>query len=205
MKGVKEFYDKTALDWSEDWLEEKKSSNICKTFYDLFALAGTVSPRILDAGSGLGYDCKILSDYGCDVTGVDFSEKSIEISQKNIENCSFFVRDISSPLGILGKFDGIICLGVINYIDILNGRKVFENFSAVLKKGGLAMVSCKDGNGKNEEKSMVILDGDVYDLGFYEMNAEQLCSLALPDLRLVDTFRFDDFSGGWKYYVFTKI
>jgi hypothetical protein len=73
-----------------------------------------------------------------------------------------------------------------------------------LKKGGLILVSSYDGTGKNYEKSYAKLDGEVYDKDFNNYNASELCAFAYPNLKLVDTWKFDDFAEGWRYYVFMK-
>ena len=73
-----------------------------------------------------------------------------------------------------------------------------------LKKGGLILISSYDGTGKNYEKSYAKLDGEIYDKDFNNYNASELCAFAYPNLKLVDTWKFDDFAEGWRYYVFMK-
>ena len=204
MNGVKEYFDITASDWSEFWLKERENSKVAQTFYELFAKAKNENPRILDAGSGLGYDSFLLSKFGASVVGVDFSEKSIEIAKRNALNCNFIVRDLTDKINDLGEFDGIYCIALLDYIDIMKINKVIDNFAGVLKSGGLLFISVLDGNGKNEQKSYSFIDEKEYILDFFNYTAEQLCTFALPDLKLVDTFKFDDFDDGWRYYVFMK-
>ena len=204
MNGVKEYFDVTASDWSEYWLKERENSKVVQTFYELYSRAGTNNPRVLDVGSGLGYDSFLLSKLGASVVGVDFSEKSVEVAKKNAPNCEFFVRDITEKIDDLGKFDGIFCTALLDYVDIMKINNVIDNFAELLKSGGLLFVSVLDGNGKNEQKSYSFIDGKEYILDFFNYTAEQLCTFALPDLKLVDTFKFDDFDDGWRYYVFIK-
>ena len=204
MKGVKEYFDVTASDWSEFWLKEREGSKIAETFYELFAKAGNKNPRILDAGSGLGYDSFLLSELGADVVGVDFSKKSVEIAKLNAPDCKFIVKDLTDNINDLGKFEGIYCTALLDYIDIMKINRVIDNFAEILKSGGLLFVSVLEGNGKNEQKSYSFIDGEEYILDFFNYTAEQLCTFALPNLKLVDTFKFDDFDEGWRYYVFIK-
>ena len=204
MNGIKEYFDKIASDWSEFWLSEREKSGVVKTFYDLYASAGNINPRILDVGSGLGYDSYLLSKYGAEVVGVVFSEKSLDIAKQNAPNCNFIVKDITESIDDLGEFDGVFCTAVLDYIDIMKINKTIDNFAKIMKKGALLFISVLDGNGKNEQKSYSFIDGEEYILDFFNYNAEQLCTFALPDLKLVDTFTFDDFEDGWKYYVFMK-
>lgn len=205
MKTALNYFDKTASDWSDDWLSEKEQSKMVKTFYELFSGADNFHPRILDAGCGAGYDCKLFSDYGANIVGIDFSEKLIEIAKNNVHNCTFYQKSLEEDLQILGKFDGIFCSSVLNYVDITKLKIVFDNFALITKKSGLLFLSVHDGNGKNEQKSYSYIDGEEYDLNFYSLSSEQLCSLAKPYFKLVDTFKFDNFSYGYKNYVFMKI
>lgn len=204
MKTTLEYFNKTASEWSGEWLEEKREIGISKTFYELFSKANNFNPCILDAGCGAGYDSYILKELGASVVGVDFSENLIKIAEKNNPNCSFFVRNIEESLTSIGKFDGIFCNSVLNYIDITKLKMVLDNFAEVVKTGGLLFVSVLNGNGKNEQKSYSFIDGEEFDLNFSNINAEQLCAVSSPYFKLVDTFMFDDFSLGYKYYVFQR-
>ena len=141
---------------------------------------------------------------GAEVVGVDFSENLIEIAKNYNSNCQFFVQDIEDSIENLGQFDGIFCINVLNYVDITKLKNVFDNFSSVLKRGGLLFLSILNGNGKNEQKSYSVIDGEEYDLNFSNISSEQICSFAREDFKLVDTFCFDDFAQGYKYYVFQK-
>ena len=204
MKTVTDFYNKTATGWSDEFLKDKKQSEILKKFYECFSHGGTSRPRILDLGSGAGYDAKILSNLGANVVGVDISEKLVGIAQENVPECRFFVGDIQDSMTRLGKFDGVVCLATIIHIDIQNMKKTLKNMADVLKKGGLLILSSCDGIGKNAEKSYVTFDGDAYDRDFNNYNASELCAFAYPNLKLVDTWRFGDFKEGWRYYIFMK-
>ena len=204
MKNVTDFYNKTATGWSDEWLKEKKQSAILEKFYNCYSAVGTNHPRILDLGCGAGYDSKILDKLGAKVSGIDVSEKLIDIAKTAVPSCKFFVGDINESMTKLGKFDGVLCLATIIHVDITNMKKVMKNISDVLKKGGLALVSCQDGSGKNYEKSYIYLDGVYYDKDVNNYNASELCAFAYPTLKLVDTWKFDDFADGWRYYVFMK-
>ena len=204
MKNVTEFYDKTTTGWSDEWFNEKNQDAVLEKFYNCFGNGGTPHPRILDIGCGAGYDARAYARKGAKVVGVDVSEKSIAIARKKAANCKFFVGDIADPLTKLGKFDGISCIATIMHIDIQKMKQVFDNFANVLKPGGLLLVSAFDGTGKNYEKSYVELDGEVYDKEFNNYTASELCAFAYPKLKLVDTWKFEDFSEGWRYYIFMK-
>lgn len=205
MKNVADYYNKTATGWSDEWLKEKKQSTILEKFYNCFHQGGTRTPKILDLGCGAGYDSKILSKLGANVSGIDISEKLIQIAKDSVPECRFFVGDITKKFSELGKFDGVLCLATIVHVDITKMKSTLENIAEVLKKGGLLLLSSCDGVGKSAEKSYVKIDGDAYDKDFNNYNASELCAFAYPKLKLVDTWRFEDFPEGWRYYVFMKV
>ena len=205
MKNVKEFYDKTASGWSDDYLKEKENKDIIRKFVDCFVNGGTLYPRILDLGCGAGYDSKILNELGAKTVGVDISENLIEIAKENLPNSKFFVGDISDNLTSLGKFDGVLCLATIMHIDIEKMKQTFNNIADVLNEGGLLLISAFDGVGKNIKKSLVKFENETFDQNFNNYDAESICTFAHPRLKLVDTWKFDDFDEGWRYYIFVKI
>lgn len=204
MKNVKEYYNKTAGNWSEEYFNEKNKDVLTK-FVDCFVGGGTINPKILELGCGVGYDSKYLAELGAKVTGIDLSEKLINIAKENVDNCKFFVGDITEPLEKLGKFDGVLCLATIMHVNIEKMKKTFENISKVLKEGGLLLVSAFDGNEKNIKKSLVKVGKESFDQNFNSYNAEMVATFAYPNLKLVDTWMFDDFDDGWRYYIFQKI
>ena len=205
MKNVADFYNKTATGWSAEWYKEKLQSEILVKFYNCYAGAGTNHPKILDLGCGAGYDSKILAKLGAKMTGIDISEELIKIAKKQVVNCKFFVGDLTEKYNKLGKFDGILCLATIMHVGTTKMKQTFDNMVEVLNKGGLVLVSAADGNGKNYEKSIVNIDGEVYDKNFNCYNATDICAFAHPKLKLVDTWKFEDFAEGWRYYVFMKL
>lgn len=205
MKTVADYYNKTATGWSEEWYKEKKQNEILGKFYNCFAGVGTKHPRILDLGCGAGYDSKILSRMGARVVGLDVSEKLIKIAKGEAFRCKFHVGDMTERYKRLGKFDAVLCLATIMHVPVPKMKQTFLNMVEALHKGGLVLVSSLDGVGKNYEKSMVQVDGENYDKEINRYNASELCAFAYPNLKLVDTWKFDDFNDGWRYYVFMKV
>ena len=127
MKNVKEFYNETASGWSNEFYEEKVNKEVINKFVGCFIDAGTMAPRILDLGCGVGYDSKTLVEFGAKPVGVDLSEKSIEIAKQNVQNCKFFVGDITDKLTNLGMFEGVVCLDTIMHINIEKMKNTFGN------------------------------------------------------------------------------
>lgn len=204
MKTVKDYYNKTATGFSDEILKEKKESEILKKFYNCFSLVQTKNPRILDVGSGAGYDSEILADLGARVIGIDISEKLVEIAKGRVKKAKFVVGDVTQNLDALGSFDGIVCLATLIHVDVQKMKQTFDNFASILKKGGLLLVSSHEGIGKSVEKSLANIDGEEYSKDFNNYSVQELCNFAHPAFRLADTWKFNDFDEGWRYYVFLK-
>ncbi|MBQ8425079.1 MAG: class I SAM-dependent methyltransferase [Clostridia bacterium] len=204
MKNVKEFFNDNINDWSESVLNEKRLCKIVETFYNCYSKAKTNKPKILDIGCGIGYESKILSDFGAKVTGVDFSENVIRSAKANVQNVDFVVADITKSLEDLGRFDGVLCLETLDYIDNDNIKNTFDNIATIMKSGALLLISVLDGDSKNEERSYIKVGDKEYDKNFYCYSAEALCTYAYPNFKLVDTWQFNDFNEGWRYYIFMK-
>ena len=76
---------------------------------------------ILEIGCGEGGNMKSFADLGCKITGIDLSERKIELAEdffkdhQNRNNISFICRDIYDSMD-LGKFDVIVLRDVIEHI-----------------------------------------------------------------------------------------
>jgi 2-polyprenyl-3-methyl-5-hydroxy-6-metoxy-1,4-benzoquinol methylase len=96
--------------------------------------------RVLDAGCGHGYYSLLLAKKGAIVTGIDISEKNIELAKKNASNtsvnCQFLVCDMQD-LSIFDSdtFDLVTSSIVVGYLDDL--KKAFLEVFRVLKPQGI--------------------------------------------------------------------
>ena len=95
--------------------------------------------NILEIGCGIGTDAAEFIKHGANYIGIDFSEKSIEISKKRIDvlglkkfNPKFFVDNCEYPKNLFAyikknkiKFDLIYSFGVIHHTK--NMKKAFDS------------------------------------------------------------------------------
>lgn len=95
--------------------------------------------KILDLGCGTGvpYD-KYFTQKGFEVTGVDISEKHIELAKKNVPKAKFFAGDFFSNK-IKGKYDAILSFFAIFHIPRDEHKKVYEHAYSLLKKDGMIL------------------------------------------------------------------
>ena len=105
----------------------------------LFSALGNVQgKRILDYGCGDGWLVKNLSEKGADVSGVDISDKFIEIAQKKHPGLKFKVVDVDKVDFPDKYFDIVISNIVLNVTRFY--REVLSETYRVLKPGAVAIV-----------------------------------------------------------------
>jgi len=107
----------------------------------MLSLIGDVThKRVLDAGCGYGYYSVLLAKKGAMVTGIDISEKMIELAKNNADKasveCQFLVCDMQD-LSMLASntFDMVISSIVVSHLDDI--RKAFSEVFRVLKCNGI--------------------------------------------------------------------
>lgn len=100
--------------------------------------------KIMDLGCGPGRDAKIFSEMGCEVFGIDFSSKMIEIAQKNVPNATFLIKDIESIDFPAETFEGIWASAALLHIPKSNMALVFNKIYSFLKKEGILYISVKE-------------------------------------------------------------
>jgi ubiquinone/menaquinone biosynthesis C-methylase UbiE len=116
----------------------KKSPDVA--LLDEFAKHVKPNAKVLDAGCGAGVPvAKILSE-NFDVTGIDFSEKQVELAKKNVPDATFVCQDMTQLDFPAQSFDGICSFYAIIHIPREEHRTLLENFHRMLKPGGVALL-----------------------------------------------------------------
>ncbi len=105
----------------------------------LFALLGDVSgKRILDAGCGQGYLCRMLAKRGATVTGVEPAEVwyrySVERERNEPLGITYIQEDLSAFMTHTNTFDIVVANMV--FMDIPDYETAMHNCIASLKQGG---------------------------------------------------------------------
>ena len=98
------------------------------------------SSKILDLGCGVGlpYDGYFVKK-GHLVTGVDLSEKHIELAKKNVKSAKYILGDFFSNK-IKGKYDVIVSFYAIFHIPRTEHKKLFQRMYNLLKKNGYVLI-----------------------------------------------------------------
>lgn len=95
----------------------------------------------LDLGIGQGQNSIFLSNFGFQVTGVDYSKQALEISKENCPNLNLVQDDIRNFNIGKDKYDLILSSNVLHFLHKDDSYKIIENIKSNLKTNGLAYIS----------------------------------------------------------------
>jgi SAM-dependent methyltransferase len=97
--------------------------------------------QVVDVGCGTGHTTMALAKNFSEASflGIDISEKSIqtaglEAKKKKLPNVAFQNHDLRADLSLLGKFDIVLCFGVLHHIK--DPAKTFRNIAQLVKPQG---------------------------------------------------------------------
>jgi len=135
-KTVKDGYNAIA----DQYLASRTKKSADMALLDDFIQRLPARARVLDAGCGSGVPvAQTLSEHFA-VTGVDFSEKQIELAKLNVPDATFICQDMSQMDFPAKSFDGICSFYAIIHIPREEHRRLLENFYRMLKPNGVALL-----------------------------------------------------------------
>lgn len=110
--------------------------------------------KVLDAGCGPGHHGKYLQDKGLDVIGVDISPEMVRLAREKGMRAE--VGDVEDLRFGDNKFDGVWANAILLHVPKEKAAAVVKEWARVLKPGGMAHISVKEGTdeGFEERKSM---------------------------------------------------
>jgi len=153
--NLKDTYNKTA----DDYFKDHKDDNWWKPGVDKFISFLNRESKVLDVGCGTGIKAKYLIERGLNVTGIDFSDKCIEIAKREVPEGKFIVSDIKDLSNIRDLFDGLFAQASILHIPKKEVFDILRNLVAKLKTGGFFYIALKEKKeGRKEEE--IVIDND---------------------------------------------
>lgn len=137
-EGTRQYYDEK---W-EEYIERNRGKDLSH-LYQLFLrhLSGKV---VLDVGCGTGRDLKYFSELGYECTGLDFSDKMLELSQANSPGSTLVKVDLRESFGLPRLYDGIWAVASLHHLSKDELRVCLRNLKGKLSPNGVFMVSIKE-------------------------------------------------------------
>ncbi len=147
--NLKETYNRIANDWYKDHKEDDWWIEGTKSFVALLKPGATV----LDVGCGAGFKSKYLHENGLNVTGIDFSEKFIEIAKRDVLEVNFIVMDMNEVGRLNQKYDAVFAQASLLHVPKSDASNMIGKFVDLINKGGYLYIAVKGikQNGKEEE------------------------------------------------------
>nr|WP_321352302.1 class I SAM-dependent methyltransferase [uncultured Methanoregula sp.] len=164
----------------------RKRSTIEKTIQWIGTFTNTEKKSILDLGCGPGLYCELLAEAGHDLTGVDFSKRSITYAKESAGKKGLrieYLRKNYLDLSFENRFD--LAMMIFCDFDVLvpaDRTRLLENIYQALKPGGLFIFDTLNGKAPAAMK----IPGKFWeaaDRGFWK-NCPYLC--------LSETFHYED-------------
>ncbi len=153
------YLDKTIKTYNEIAEEYAKKIEPLASFDYLKKFTNLVKKGwILDCGCAAGRDSYILKNNGLKVTGIDLSEKLLNIARKKHPNIEFIKADIRKVPFKNNSFDGIWASAVIHHLNYKDMIKAIKEFKRVLKPGGILFLSTKYGTKKINKKDKLSIN-----------------------------------------------
>ena len=180
---LKSTYNKIADDWFKDHLKDTWWIE----FADRFLSVLPPHASILDIGCGPGVKSEYISSKGFRVTGMDFSEKMIEIAKREVKGVDFFTGDIYDLDLYQNKFDGIFAQAVLLHIPKEKVTEVLEKFKNKLNPNGILCLAVKEIRHKVDSELLVENDyGYEYERFFSYFTLSEIEEyIEKADLRLI--------------------
>ena len=143
---VDELFTKTVEDWARFYTDPKpvtlQSQNlVSRRRFALEMLTERLPPgsKILDIGCGTGHLAGELMRRGYEAWGVDLSSAMVDYARKHYHADHFQVGDIERIPFSDNSLDGVMCLGVMEYLT--GDEAALREMWRVLKPGGRAVIT----------------------------------------------------------------
>ncbi len=136
---LKATYNKIA----EDWFKDHHGDTWWQEGTEKFLTELPKNASILDVGCGAGVKSRYLTNKGFKVTGIDFSEKMIEIAKRESPEIPFEVVDVYEIDKYPKTFDGVFAQAVLLHIPKEKIRSVLAKLKGKIKPNGLLYIAVK--------------------------------------------------------------
>ncbi len=145
--------------------------------------------KFLDAGCGDGRFCYELKDLGCEIVGVDYSERAISFARGFNPDIKFYVQDLET-LELPFKFDIVLLSGIIPHLIPEKIPTIMLNLSKVMEKNGTLIIIAASKNKPLIEKH------------YQHFSKEGLAKVISPYFRIEKIRGYSNLTNHKKRYIF---
>ena len=142
---VARYWDVNAGPWAE---EVRQGHDVAREWLNnpaFLAFVGDLRARdVLDAGCGEGYNTRLLARAGARMTGVDLSERMIELATAEERRAPLGIRYLRTSYAELGMLADASFDAVVSFMALMDGPRLGEALREVfrvLRPGGLLAFS----------------------------------------------------------------
>jgi ubiquinone/menaquinone biosynthesis C-methylase UbiE len=97
--------------------------------------------HILDVGCGTGIVARLLVDNGFQVTGIDISQKMLDLARQHVPEATLEVGDMMALQFEDDSFDGILSTYAVFHVPRTEHLSLFQGFRRILKNKGALLFS----------------------------------------------------------------
>lgn len=165
----------------------------------LVELLKAVEPgsRLLEIGSGPGWDADWLEERGLAVRRTDGAESFVQFQAERGRRAER-LDVISDPLG--GPYDGVIALHVLQHVEREILPSVFTRIAGAIRNGGVFLLALREGEGETAE---IGSRGNEYYVALWP-RSQIIALLAALGLDLLWSHSFEGREGRWLTALFRK-
>jgi SAM-dependent methyltransferase len=129
----------------EDWFKDHHDDTWWHEGTEKFMALLSPEATILDVGCGPGVKSRWLTKKGFKVTGIDFSEKSIELAKRESQSMAidFEVIDMYDLDSYPKTYDAVFAQASLLHIPKKRVVEVLEKLNRKIKSGGLLYIAVK--------------------------------------------------------------
>lgn len=137
---LRETYNRIAEDWHrdhshDDWWVEGTDAFIAKLAH---------GAHVLDVGCASGVKSRYLIDHGIKVTGIDISEKLLEIARREVPEGEFKVLSMIDLDTMQETFDGVFAQASLLHIPRKDAGEIVNKMVRRLVPNGLLYLAVKE-------------------------------------------------------------
>lgn len=168
-------YNKTAQKYHELFKDELENKAFDKKIIDRYCALFDSGSHICDAGCGpSGHIANYISNKGFVVTGIDISEKCIEMASVNQPAIEFLNMDMMNTNFVDKNFNGIVSYYSIIYTPKDQIDRILTEFHRILKPDGKLLIVVKKGSTEGLIEDEWYEGEKVYFTYFHEREIESL-------------------------------